>query len=133
VVVSSRGEHLVNVWWLQAAGQVDEAKALLLQEWAWGPKRDECIDRENRIALRLFRRFGFSTDDDAGWQALPDPLVVYRAQDGPGGWCWTPDRERAEHYRRRLPRREVVCREIAKSDALAFLSGECEVVIESEE
>jgi hypothetical protein len=122
------------VWQLQSVGRVHEAQALLMAKWSWGPKRDERIDQANLVALRLFRRLGFATDDQEAWDALPDPFVVYRAENEPGGWAWTTDPEYAESLLEKLKRTEVVSREIAKSEALAYITQhrESEVLIEPE-
>jgi hypothetical protein len=121
------------VWRLQAQGCDEEALALLVEQWPWGPKRNAKIDQENRVALRLLRRLGFATNDPAAWRALPDPLVIYRAEDEPGGCCWTTSRAYAEHFAKEVMRANVTTREIRKADALAFINGaESEVIVEPE-
>jgi hypothetical protein len=57
------------------------------------------------------------------------PLVVYRAQNEQGGWCWTTDRKLAESCLEGLGRTEVAQRQIAKAEALAYITqyGESDV------
>ncbi len=122
---STGTDLLVSVWELLAAGREDEARQKLLL--VWKNYMDEVAGEQGgRVALRLFERLGFSTDDQDGWARLPDEIPVWRA--GPDGISWTADREVGEGLASRLetPLRTGT---VAKRDVLAYISGRGEVEI----
>jgi len=58
-------------------------------------------EQDGRIALKLFGRFGFSTDAPDEWAAYADPLLtVHRA--GGAGVSWTAERWKAEELSTRF-------------------------------
>jgi hypothetical protein len=125
-----RADHLVIVWRLVAAGRAEEARRLLIHSWC---QSFDVLstDQEGRVAVRLFDRLGFSTDDPELWHSLPDPVPVYRF--GSPGVSWTADREIAEEARRSAGEGAppIQSRAVAKTEALAFITGygEQEVIV----
>ena len=96
---SSASDRLVDAYRLYEQGSLDDARELLL--WCWMGGMDALSTRQDgRVAVRLLRRLGFTTDAAEEWAALPDPLSVYRAGDS--GIAWTADRVVAEGLARRF-------------------------------
>ena len=129
---STGTDQLVLVWRLLAQGRDDEARARLTRTWAF------CMDdlqseQAGRVALRLFERAGFSTDDADGWERLPDPLTIHRAGDS--GFSWTIDRETADNLAREHELSPVTTARVAKADVLAYITGrgEGEIVVRPED
>lgn len=124
-----RRDILVFIWRLFTLGRHDEARERLL--FLWSGSIDGLAERrEGRVAVRLFERLGFSTDDPEAWSELPDPLTIYRA--GGEGIAWTVDRGVAEqHAGQEEERVSVRASTISKADALAFITryGEAEVLV----
>jgi hypothetical protein len=85
--------------------------------------------QESHVALRLFQRLGFSTDDPDAWAALPDPVPMYRT-GSTEGVSWTTDLEIAE-ANAALTKTTVLAGIAEKADVLAFTTGrgESEVII----
>lgn len=112
---------LVKVWRLLASGRADDARARLMAVWSWG--MDGLANRQDsRVALRLFERLRFSTDDADEWATLPDPVTVYRV--GREGSSWTIDREYAEHVRSQMGSgARIRTATVEKADVLAYITG----------
>jgi hypothetical protein len=117
---------IVEIWRRLAAGDEDGARQRLLLVW-----QHYCDELQNervvRLTLRLLDRLGFSTDAPNEWEALPDPLKLYRVGP-PDGLAWTVDRDVAESLAEGA---EIVTRTEPKSAALAFIvgRGEAEIVL----
>src|SRR5262249_52758207 len=97
--------------------------------WSWSLD-GLSTKREGRMALRLFERLGFSTDDPDAWAKLPDLLTIYRA--GRVGVAWTVDPDYAAHALTRMASGgRVRTGTVAKADVLAFITwyGEAEVIL----
>lgn len=125
---------LVEAWRLQAAGRDTEAHELLMEVWS------RAMDADNMhaapAALRLLKRFGFVSDDQETWSALPDELTIYRAEsevDSGDGYCWTLDRAVAEMFANRFGL-AVSIGTVRKRDVLAYITqrSEEEVVVPKE-
>lgn len=124
-------DFLVEVWRLYTAERLAEARALLLRVWSWGMD-SAASEQDVRVASRLLRRLAPCIDDEDGWRALPDPLVVYRAHGGyrESGFSWTLRRDIAESLAKRYDLPEVREGQIAKRDVLAYITwyGEQEIL-----
>jgi hypothetical protein len=119
-----------GVWADYRAGRLDEAGSLLVRTWWF---IDGLYDSQvGRVALRLFERVGFWTDDPDGWQELPAERVVYRA--GPRGPSWSIDRETVEYLARFHELEPLRTGRVARGDVLAYITerGEHEVVVRPE-
>jgi hypothetical protein len=130
--VRTRGmvsDQLVSVYRLIEQGQPDEARSRLLGAWSAGMD-GLSGEQDARVALKLLRRLGFSTDAADEWAALPDPLTIHRA--GGSGLSWTADRDVAVSLARRYGLAPISTRTIAKASALAYIAsgGESEVIVE---
>src|SRR5882724_7289000 len=111
---------LVLVRGLIASDRSDEARQRLLLGWSSRFDPDFPSTQQSRVALRLFERLGFSTDDEEAWDALPDSLSIYRIGNEEG-LSWTTDREVAEHLL--VPDKVgVKVRIIQKKDVLAVIT-----------
>jgi hypothetical protein len=91
------------------------------------------------IPRRLFKATGFITDSPDEWDAIPDPLTVYRGasrRPGSNAISWTVNRDRAAWFARRLRRIGKEARlwraNVAKSDVMAYIGerGESEVIVQ---
>jgi hypothetical protein len=124
-------DYVVEVWRLQSAGRDADARELLARVWAWGMDT-AASEPALRVALRLFRRLGFVTDDVEAWERLPERLEVARAESAQGsdGFCWTLDPEIAEMHAARHGLR-ISRGLVPKSDVLAYITGrgEEEIVV----
>ncbi len=121
-------DTLVKVYRLHEQGRNAAARKLLLA--AWTSSMDAFSgEQDARVALKLLRRLGFSTDNPDDWDALPDPLTVYRA--GRPGLAWTTEREVAEYLAEDHELGPITTRTIAKAEALAYITqrGESEVIL----
>jgi hypothetical protein len=67
------------MWTLFRAGRLAEARERMLMTWSTSMDEVGAGEQGCRVALRLFERVGFCTDDHDGWTRLPAVLVVYRA------------------------------------------------------
>lgn len=128
-------DFLVEVWRLAAARRADDARSLLASVWAWSADGARA-ERDVRVALRLFERFGVVSDDPDGWHGLPDELVVHRAEtddDARRGLCWTLDPEIAAMHADRHGI-SVSTGRVRKTDVLAYITcyGESEIVVHRE-
>ena len=128
-------EHfLVEVWRFQSVGRDDDARRLLASVWSWAMD-DVASEQDVRVAARLLERLAFVTDDAEGWQALPDELVIYRAETSPAeptrGLCWTLDHEIAERNAI-LHGLSVTRGRVSKAAVRAYITGygEEEIVVE---
>lgn len=81
-------------------------------------------------ALCLMGEFGFSTDDPEEWDALPDPVVLYRVGSA-DGVSWSTDRA---FVKREAEGGRVFKLRAAKAEALAYITGrgESEVILRPE-
>lgn len=121
---SSFEAQLVEVWRLHSVGHDKDARLRLAYLWQdgfyAGPKA-------TRIILRLLDRLGFITNDPEAWEALPQELVVHRAESGAvdraRGLSWTLDWRVAEKYATAdgLP---LVRGRVRKSEVLAYFSSD---------
>jgi hypothetical protein len=130
--VRTRGmvsDQLVVAYRLFEQGRVDAARSRLLGAWSAGMDALSS-EQDVRVALKLLRRLGFSTDEPDEWAAFPDPLTIHRA--GGPGLAWTADRDVAESLARRYELSSIRTRTIAKADVLAYIAGrgESEVIVE---
>lgn len=117
---------LVRVWREYASGLEDDARTRLLLVWCY--YMDSIANEQSgRVALRLFERLGFATDDSETWATLPDELTVYRT--GPPGAAWTISRREAEYLSEGDP---INVGTVSKADVLAYLCREEEVVVRPE-
>jgi hypothetical protein len=126
----SAANLLVIAWRLLAAGRREEAGQVLMSVWRSSMDGLSTL-QEGRVALALFRRLGFTTDNPEEWEALTDPLTVYRA--GEEAVSWSSEREVVEALSRMHDLGPIRSRVIAKADALAYITerGEAEVIVSS--
>lgn len=133
-LIKTRGsdsELLITVWQRLRTGDIEDARVRLL--WTWASSMDGASSMQaGRVALALFRRLGFSTDNPEAWQALPDPIQVFRV--GQPGIAWTANRQAAIDLARShglAPLRRGLA---DKGDVLAFITarGEDEIILPDE-
>ena len=87
--------------------------------------------------MHLFREAGFVTDDQEGFDALPEKLTLYRGvdfvfeltSDGPS---WTLSRDTAKFFAVRMSKGHIYEAKVNKSDALAYFTGrnEAEIILD---
>jgi hypothetical protein len=133
VPVSER-DFLVEVWRLQAAGHETGARGLLMK--VWNRAMDVGNEHAAPLAFRLFKRFGFVTDDEERWSTLPSELTIYRAESDVNssyGYCWTLDPDVAEMLADRFGL-AVSQGIVAKHDVRAYITsvGEEEIIVQKE-
>jgi hypothetical protein len=123
---------LVEVWRLVAQGREEEARARLMRTW-WWTMDDFAEEQHGAVALRLFDRLGFCTDDLERWEELPGELVVYRAGSR-AGLSWTTELEVTEDLARSQELWPIRTGTVAKAHVLAYITerGEDEVIVRPE-
>ena len=120
---------LVKVWREYASGHEDEARQRLIL--VWNNFMDGLASEQaGRVAVRLFERLAPVTDDPEAWTSLPAEMTVYRA--GRPGVAWTVDRETVEYLAKEHGLTPIRTGTVAKTDVLAYLRREQEVVIRPE-
>lgn len=116
--------------WEKGRITVEELRELLAQVWT-----DTEMPSDNLYEIDLlFHEAGFTTDDQEGFDVLPEEITIWRG--GPeGGISWTLEKERAQWFAARFnqnhPLWEVT---LSKHAALGYLSGrgESEIVLSAE-
>src|SRR3954471_481799 len=96
----TNGTHtdlLLQIWRQTRYGDVEDARARLLQTWVFYMDAF-ASPQAGRVTAALFKQFGFSTDDKQGWHELPDPVPVFRA--GAAGIAWSTDLDVVLHLAR---------------------------------
>lgn len=112
----------------------DEMTELLLYWWT----DTELPQSSQDDAIILFQQIGFMTDDQEGWDAMPDELELWRGVDGKfemtkDGPAWSTNRKVAEFFARRYEGGQDLYRiVIQKEEATAWITGrdESEVILD---
>jgi len=97
----------------------------------------EIPEGQQEDPLELFRLAGFVTDDLSGFEALPDPLTLWRGVDGvceltPSGPSWTLEKSVAVFFAVRYENGWLYKIEIPKEAAKAYITGrgEAEIILD---
>jgi hypothetical protein len=122
---------------LYFTGRMDivEMRSLLLDFWT-----DTEIPQSNQTEpLALFKEAVWLTDDQDGYDSLPDVLTLYRGVDGvcelsPDGPSWTLDRKVADFFAKRYAQGKTYTIRVKKNDSavLAYITdrSEAEVILD---
>jgi hypothetical protein len=127
---------LLERFWNHGRISVKQLRELLSMFWI-----DTEIPQGNQDEpMHLFREAGFVTDDQEGFDKLPEKLTLYRGVDfvfelTPEGPSWTRSRETAKFFAVRMAKGHLYTATVNKSDALAYFSGrgESEIILDWED
>lgn len=113
---------------------LEKLREMLIEIWT----DTECPQGNQETPVKLFHATGFITDDQEGWDSLPDEITVYRGVDGEleltaDGPSWTLEKRVAEVFAYRLGAHGDLYRyTMKKSEALAYITdrGEAEIILD---
>lgn len=94
---------VISNWWQRGKLTPDELAELLM--WCWSSVEFPSFQHGAEI-LELWNDAGFNTDDQEGWDSLPDVITVYRGGTE-HGVSWTTDLDIAKFFQRRVVQGEA--------------------------
>lgn len=121
---------ILENWWVRGKLTAEEARELLIDMW-----QDTELPSVNlNDPIFLFSELGFLTDDEEGWNKLPDTFTIYRG-GSKDGISWTLNKDIAKKFNNRVypeENRQLWKAEATKEEVLAYFTGrsEEEIVID---